>query len=157
MAAGRDTGPSEDEEICERCAFRIICPLQWRTNRGPGEERPPRSSCGVVRLPGGRRRVLAGAGSGKTYTMTELVRSHVDDHMRRLGGTAPEKILALTFTVKAAEEMRKRLLGALRSRPSSSPSPTSTPTPWRSSRRTPPSSACSPRPPCCGAGGPGSW
>lgn len=68
----------------------------------------------VVRLPHGPARVLAGAGSGKTYTMTELVRSHVDDHLRSYGGTRPEKILALTFTVKAAEEMRKRLLGALK-------------------------------------------
>jgi DNA helicase-2/ATP-dependent DNA helicase PcrA len=68
----------------------------------------------VVRLPHGPARVLAGAGSGKTYTMTELVRSHVDDHLRGYGGTRPQKILALTFTVKAAEEMRKRLLGTLR-------------------------------------------
>src|SRR3712207_4067820 len=68
----------------------------------------------VVRLPGGPARVLAGAGSGKTYTMTELVRSRVDDHLRGYGGTPPEKILALTFTVKAAEEMRKRLLDTLK-------------------------------------------
>ncbi len=68
----------------------------------------------VVRLAGGPARVLAGAGSGKTYTMTELVRSHVDDHLRGYGGTRPEKILALTFTVKAAEEMRRRLLRALK-------------------------------------------
>ena len=68
----------------------------------------------VVRLTKGPARVLAGAGSGKTYTMTELVRSRVDDHNRGYGGTPPEKILALTFTVKAAEEMRKRLLGTLK-------------------------------------------
>ena len=68
----------------------------------------------VVRLSGGPARVLAGAGSGKTYTMTELVRSHVDDYLRGYGGTRPGKILALTFTVKAAEEMRRRLLGVLK-------------------------------------------
>jgi len=67
-----------------------------------------------MRLPGGPARVLAGAGSGKTFTMTELVRSHVDDHLRGYGGTPPEKVLALTFTVKAAEEMQRRLLAALR-------------------------------------------
>ena len=45
--------------------------------------------------------------------MTELVSYRVDDYLRKLGGTAPERILALTFTVKAAEEMRKRLLSRL--------------------------------------------
>ena len=75
---------------------------------------PTEEQLRVVRLSGGPARVLAGAGSGKTYTMTELVRSHVDDHLRGYGGTRPEKILALTFTVKAAEEMRKRLLNALK-------------------------------------------
>lgn len=62
----------------------------------------------------GPARVLAGAGSGKTATMTRLVERHVFEHGKQWGrGTAPERILALTFTVKAAEEMRKRLLGAL--------------------------------------------
>lgn len=68
----------------------------------------------VIKLPGGPARVLAGAGSGKTYAMTELVRNRVEDYRRGYGGTPPERILALTFTVKAAEEMRRRLLYTLK-------------------------------------------
>ena len=71
---------------------------------------PTAEQAAVIRLEGGPARVLAGAGSGKTHTMTELVSYRVDEHLRKLGGTAPEKILALTFTVKAADEMRSRLL-----------------------------------------------
>lgn len=77
--------------------------------RGPTTEQ-----LSVIKLPGGPARVLAGAGSGKTYTMTELVRNRVDDHLRGYGGTPPERVLALTFTVKAAEEMKRRLLDTLK-------------------------------------------
>ncbi|MBA2510992.1 MAG: UvrD-helicase domain-containing protein, partial [Rubrobacteraceae bacterium] len=74
---------------------------------------PTAEQAAVIRLEGGPARVLAGAGSGKTHTMTELVSYRVDEYLRRLGGTAPERILALTFTVKAADEMRSRLLGRI--------------------------------------------
>ncbi|CAN5198791.1 ATP-dependent DNA helicase [soil metagenome] len=77
--------------------------------RGPTDEQ-----LAVIKLPAGPARVLAGAGSGKTYTMTELVRNRVDDHLRGYGGTPPERVLALTFTVKAAEEMKRRLLDTLK-------------------------------------------
>lgn len=48
--------------------------------------------------------ILAGAGAGKTHTLTERVTSMIHDH-----GIAPESILCVTFTNKAAREMRERL------------------------------------------------
>ncbi|WP_203992288.1 ATP-dependent helicase [Sphaerisporangium rufum] len=63
----------------------------------------------VVRHEGGPLLVLAGPGTGKTTTIVESV---VDRVERR--GTDPERVLVLTFSRKAAEELRERITARMR-------------------------------------------
>jgi superfamily I DNA/RNA helicase len=47
--------------------------------------------------------VLAGPGTGKTTTLVEAVGARVDS------GTPPERVLTLTFSRRAARELRARI------------------------------------------------
>ncbi|WP_292608467.1 ATP-dependent helicase [Nocardioides sp. REDSEA-S30_B4] len=61
----------------------------------------------VVDHAGGPMLVLAGPGTGKTTTLVEAIARRIED------GARPEQVLALTFSRKAAEQLRDRVTARL--------------------------------------------
>ena len=82
--------------------------LRRRPARPPGAPQLDPQQARVVRSEGGPLLVLAGPGTGKTTTLVEAV---VDRVERR--GLAPEQVLVLTFSRKAAQELRERITARL--------------------------------------------
>src|SRR3954447_26092356 len=68
-----------------------------------------RSQRGAVTHPGSPLLVIAGAGTGKTRTITSRFAWLVEQ------GAAPDEVLALTFSSSATAEMRERLEGLIES------------------------------------------
>ncbi len=62
----------------------------------------------VVDHPGGPVLVLAGPGTGKTTTLVEAIVDRIETR-----GAAPESVLALTFSRKAAEHLRDSVAARL--------------------------------------------
>ena len=62
----------------------------------------------VVDHPGGPLLVLAGPGTGKTTTLVEAIVDRIDHR-----GLKPDEVLALTFSRKAAEQLRDRVTARL--------------------------------------------
>ncbi len=86
-------------------AYRLV-------RRPPAAGHPPRldqAQQQVVDHAGGPLLVLAGPGTGKTTTIVAAVADRIE---RR--GISPERILVLTFSRKAAAELRERITARLR-------------------------------------------
>lgn len=75
------------------------------TDDKPNEEPSPRiPQQRIIKSGDYPMRVLAGAGTGKTFTMVRKIEYLINEH-----DVSPDRILALTFTNKAADSMREKL------------------------------------------------
>jgi ATP-dependent exoDNAse (exonuclease V) beta subunit len=65
----------------------------------------------VIEAPHGSFTVVASAGAGKTFVLVERYLRHVTED-----GLRPDQILTITFTKKAAAEMKQRIVSGLRAK-----------------------------------------
>src|SRR5690349_21689135 len=92
-------------------AYRLVRrpPAGGPTGAGPsGPPRLDQAQQQVVDHAGGPLLVLAGPGTGKTTTIVAAVADRIENR-----GIAPERILVLTFSRKAAGELRERITARL--------------------------------------------
>ena len=92
--------------------FRLVAPAPLPA--APQLDASQRAVVDRVTKPGcGPLVVLAGPGTGKTTTIVEAVAARV------AAGTDPSRVLALTFSRRAAYDLRERLSARLRTIPAS--------------------------------------
>lgn len=101
---GRKKKAAEEEPEVSLFAPRVepTPPPETPPSLLDGLDADQRAAAEVVRGP---LLVVAGPGTGKTRTLTHRIAHLVHDR-----GIPPERILAITFTRRAADEMRERLL-----------------------------------------------
>ncbi|MFD1826081.1 ATP-dependent helicase [Mumia zhuanghuii] len=93
--------------MTDRPRTPVYVPVPPPAERAPAPALDPHQQA-VVDHPGGPLLVLAGPGTGKTTTLVETVVDRIERH-----GLAPEQVLVLTFSRKAAEELRHRVAARL--------------------------------------------
>ncbi len=86
----------------DRTSYRLVRSLA----PGPAPSLDPQQQR-VVEHAGGPLLVLAGPGTGKTTTLVEAIARRIEE------GARPEQVLALTFSRKAAEQLRDRVTARL--------------------------------------------
>src|SRR5215831_5051293 len=90
-------------------AYRLVRRPLAGAGAAGGPPRLDQAQQQVVDHAGGPLLVLAGPGTGKTTTIVAAVADRIENR-----GIAPERILVLTFSRKAAAELRERITARLR-------------------------------------------
>jgi DNA helicase-2/ATP-dependent DNA helicase PcrA len=99
--AGRGEGERNVEYPRDFVLTEAAAPLPLSFDPLAGLDSDQRAAAGITQ---GSLLIIAGPGTGKTRTLTHRIA-----HLVTNKGTAPEQILAVTFTNRAANEMKERL------------------------------------------------
>src|SRR4029078_4090402 len=97
-------GPCLGRTVSNGPSYRLVAPDPTRLAPPALDDDQQR----VVDHPGGPLLVLAGPGTGKTTTLVEAIVDRIENR-----GASPESVLALTFSRKAAEQLRDRVTARL--------------------------------------------